>query len=238
MLLLSQKQRQMKTEVVKLSQIKANAANPRQIRDDKFEKLVNSILVFPKMLEIRPIVVDNTFVSLGGNMRYRVLVFIADMSIGDIVKRLSDSRDYNKKTEAERGNLLEYWEKWLNKPTAHIIKASELSEHEQREFIIKDNSSFGQWDYDMLANEWDAEDLDDWGIDVWQNNDESDENLPEELRGVDLTPNDLAKLKGDDKTLMNRIIITFPPDKQTELETMLGVKINKVVFNMNELQPQ
>ena len=163
----------MKTEVVKLSQIKTNAANPRQIRDDKFDKLVNSILVFPKMLAIRPIVVDNTFVSLGGNMRYRALTFIAGMSIEDITKRLSEIRDYNKKTEAEQSNLLEYWEKWLTKPTAYIIKASELSEHEQKEFIIKDNVGFGEWDYDMLANEWEAEDLDDWGVDVWQNNDNS-----------------------------------------------------------------
>lgn len=50
----------MKTETVHLSQIQVNGANPRIIKDDKFAKLINSILALPKMLELRPIVVDNT----------------------------------------------------------------------------------------------------------------------------------------------------------------------------------
>lgn len=159
----------MKTEIVKLSQIQTNSANPRHIKDDKFTKLVNSVLVFPKMLELRPIVVDDALVSLGGNMRYRALSFIAyDMSADDIRGRLCDVRDFNKKTEAEQDALIEYWERWKDNPTAPIIKANDLSEEEQRQFIIKDNVGYGEWDYEMLANEWDAEDLEDWGLDVWQ----------------------------------------------------------------------
>lgn len=158
----------MKTEIVKLSQIKINSANPRHIKDDKFAKLVNSILVFPKMLELRPIVVDDTLVSLGGNMRYRGLTFIAEMAIEELKARLCDIRDFQKKTEAEKDALIAYWERWQYKPSAPIIKASELSEDEQRQFIIKDNVGYGEWDMDMLANEWGAEDLEDWGLDVWQ----------------------------------------------------------------------
>lgn len=157
----------MKTEIVKLTQIAVNGANPRTITDDKFHKLVNSILVLPKMLELRPIVVDNTMVILGGNMRYRALTAIADMSEDDIADRLGGLRDFRKKTEAERKLLLEHWARWKNSPTAHVIKASELSDAEQREFIIKDNAGFGSWDMDALANEWDSQDLDDWGLDVW-----------------------------------------------------------------------
>lgn len=164
----------MKTEKVKLSQIKVNGANPRIIKDEKFAKLVNSILIFPKMLEIRPIVVDNTNVSLGGNMRYRGLTFIASLSIGEIKERLSGLREFEKKTTAEQNALFDFWEKWLDSPTSHIIKASDLSEEEQKAFIIKDNVGYGEWDHDMLANEWDAEDLDDWGLDVWQDNDGDD----------------------------------------------------------------
>lgn len=48
----------------------------------------------------------------------------------------------------------------------YIIKADELTEQQQKEFIIKDNVGFGEWDWDMLANEWDAEKLDNWGLDV------------------------------------------------------------------------
>ena len=47
-------------------------------------------------------------------------------------------------------------------------QASELTDAEQREFIIKDNVGFGEWDMDALANEWDNDDLVDWGVDVWQ----------------------------------------------------------------------
>ena len=159
----------MKTEIVNLSQIQVNGANPRIIKDDKFEKLICSILVLPKMLELRPIVVDNTFVALGGNMRYRALTAISDMDEAELKSRLSEARDFQKKTAAEQDNLIEYWQRWKDKPTAHIIKATELSEEEQREFIIKDNVGYGEWVVDVLANEWDAEELDDWGLDVWQN---------------------------------------------------------------------
>jgi DNA modification methylase len=47
-----------------------------------------------------------------------------------------------------------------------IIKVSDLTEDEQRQFIIKDNVSGGEWDWDMIANEWDVEQLDEWGLDV------------------------------------------------------------------------
>lgn len=47
-----------------------------------------------------------------------------------------------------------------------IIFADNLTEEQQKEFIIKDNSSFGEWDWDLLANEWDTEQLIDWGMDL------------------------------------------------------------------------
>jgi len=160
----------MKTEIVKLSQIQVNGANPRTISNEKFDKLINSILVLPKMLELRPIVVDDTFAALGGNMRRRALTAIESMSVDELAQRLSGLRDYQKKTEAEKQQLVEYWGKWKETPTAPVIKASELSEDERKEFIIKDNVGYGSWDMDMLANEWDSQDLDDWGLDVWQDN--------------------------------------------------------------------
>jgi len=49
---------------------------------------------------------------------------------------------------------------------APIIKASDLTEDQQRQFIIKDNAGFGVWDWDMIANEWDTDELEEWGIDV------------------------------------------------------------------------
>jgi len=56
---------------VKINILNQNANNPRIIKDNKFEKLVTSIKEFPQMLQIRPIVVDENNVVLGGNMRLR-----------------------------------------------------------------------------------------------------------------------------------------------------------------------
>lgn len=47
-----------------------------------------------------------------------------------------------------------------------IIVADSLTEEQQREFLIKDNTSGGEWDWEMLANEWDSEQLEDWGLHV------------------------------------------------------------------------
>ena len=180
----------MKTVIVKLSQIQVNGANPRTISNEKFEKLINSVLVLPKMLDIRHIVVDDTMTVLGGNMRYRALVAISEMTEEDIIARLDATRDYKKKTDAERGLLIAWWREWLKAPFVDIIRATNLSADEQREFIIKDNASFGSWDMDVLANEWDSQDLDDWGIDVWQDNSAGDNSKSDNSSPANASLND------------------------------------------------
>lgn len=243
----------MKTEQVKLSQVKINSDNPRTITKEKFNKLINSILVFPKMLELRPIVVDNKMSALGGNMRTTALREIAKMTIGDLSNRLLTISDFVEKKDGERKVLVDYWEKWLEKPTAIIINASELSAEERKQFMIKDNASFGQWDYDALANNWDNDKLGDWGLDVWNTNptafapmgaapsvsqptpavpDASEEDdptaafqdaLPPELQGVDISPDTLPKIQGSDETAMERIIITYTKERLPELLQLLGM---------------
>jgi hypothetical protein len=119
----------MNTEIVKISTVKLSPDNPRVIKGDKFKKLVQSIKDFPGMLELRPIVVDEDMVVLGGNMRLRACI-----------------------------------EAGLKEVT--VLRASMLTEEQKREFVIKDNSSFGEWNWDILANEWDINDLSSWGIDI------------------------------------------------------------------------
>ena len=114
---------------VKINTIKTNPKNPRLIKDDKFKKLVKSIQEFPQMLELRPIVVDENNIILGGNMRYKACI---------------------------EAGLKE----------VYILKAEDLTEEQKDEFIVKDNVGFGEWDWDILANEWDAEKLDEWGLNV------------------------------------------------------------------------
>jgi hypothetical protein len=50
--------------------------------------------------------------------------------------------------------------------TVPVMLADEWTEEQRREFIIKDNVGFGEWDWDQLANEWDADELSDWGLDL------------------------------------------------------------------------
>jgi len=119
----------MKTEKVNVKEVIPNKSNPRIIKDDKFKKLVQSIKDFPKMLEIRPIVVDENNIILGGNMRFKACI---------------------------EAGLKEVF----------IIKAIDLTEEQKHEFIVKDNVGFGEWDWDVLANEWDTEKLDDWGLNI------------------------------------------------------------------------
>lgn len=119
----------MNIQVVKIKDIKNNPNNPRIIKDDKFKKLVASIREFPKMLEIRPIVVNDDMIVLGGNMRLKAI-------------------------------------KELGLTEAPVIKISDLTDEQQRQFIIKDNAGFGEWDWNMLANEWDTDELEKWGLDL------------------------------------------------------------------------
>ena len=246
----------MKTEKLKLGQIALNERNPRTITDGKMQKLINSILVFPKMLSMRPVVIDETNVALGGNMRLKALQAISQMSDEDIAARLATLKDYNERTGGEQETLLSYWTDWLADPQVEVVQAATLSEREKKEFIIKDNVSFGQWDWTMLDNEWDTKDLGDWGMDVWTpaptewngNNGSGvsasggsassvDGVLPPELQGQDLTPDELPKLEGDNETANERVIIVYPADRAQELADLLGLEsIEKVVYSIDELQ--
>jgi hypothetical protein len=95
----------MKTEEIALSRVSENEANPREISQANFQKLVQSIIVFPRMLTLRPIVVDETFHALGGNMRLKALQHIVTMDEAlNICKRKGYVRWSDIKLDAE--NLL------------------------------------------------------------------------------------------------------------------------------------
>lgn len=154
----------MKTEEIALSRITENEENPRTITTEKFQKLVKSILVFPRMLTLRPIVVDETFKVLGGNMRLKALRHITTMQDDGILAKLEED---TRLTEAERNLAIAYWRLWQEKPTVTIVKADDLTEAQKREFIIKDNVGFGDWDTDALANQFSDQPLTDWAIPQW-----------------------------------------------------------------------
>jgi DNA modification methylase len=145
-----------------INKIKSNPNNPRVIKDDKFKKLVQSLKDLPEMAQVRPIVVNQDMIVLGGNMRLKAM--------------------------KEAG--------WKEAPVAIV----DWDEDKQRQFIIKDNVGFGEWDWDMLANEWDAESLGEWGLDVPQMNEteieaeEDDFDVPEGGIETDIVLGDLFEI--------------------------------------------
>lgn len=73
-----------------------------------------------------------------------------------------------------------------------IIKATELTEEQKQEFVIKDNSSFGEWDWDVLANEWDNTKLNEWGMDVWEANEDIDYSILDDDEGFETSVDDMS----------------------------------------------
>ncbi len=161
------------TKKVKLELIKLNPNNPRLIKDDKFKKLVQSIIDFPQMLEIRPIVVNTDMIILGGNMRYKAC---KEAGIKEIP----------------------------------VIIADNLTEEQQKEFLIKDNTSGGEWDWEVLANEWDSEQLEAWGLD---------------LVGFDLDSDDLGtdfSLPEGDKAPFQQMTFTLADEQAEQIKNAIA----------------
>ena len=153
-----------KTKVLPLSKIKANQQNPRIISESKLKKLINSLLVFPKMMSLRPITLDDDNYVLGGNMRLTALGRISQMTWEELQSLIESLPEFLELPDGGK-EVLEFWEQFLNKPQAEVQYASNMTESEKKQFIIKDNVSFGDWDYDELEN-WDAAQLEDWGVET------------------------------------------------------------------------
>ena len=168
----------MKSKKVKISEVKANPNNPRLIKDDKFKKLVKSIILFPHMMSLRPIVIDENFIALGGNMRDKSCVEIHNLG-REFAERVLEENDYNNERKEECLTFLSpLFEGYF--PEGWIRQESNFTEDQKNEFIIKDNVSGGEWDWDLLANEWDTDLLEEWGLDVKFPVVSEDEEEPEE----------------------------------------------------------
>ena len=165
----------MKIEKVPIKDIKMNPDNPRIIKDDKFKKLVKSIREFPEMLEVRPIVVDDDMVILGGNMRTKACI---------------------------EAGLKEVF----------IIKFSDLTDEKKKEFIVKDNVGYGEWDFEMLVEDYGRDLLIDWGLDI------IDKRIDDSSEGDDIVV---------DKSLQvlpkNEYIIIYAPQDSDEWDELKSI---------------
>ena len=160
--------------MMKVSKLKANPSNPRVIKDEKFKKLVKSLQEFPEMMEKRP------------------MVCVTDV----------DGRIYPLGGNMRLRAIQELGMKEI--PDAWVMMADDWTEDKRREFTIKDNVGFGEWNWDDLANEWDAELLQDWGLD---------------LPGFDLNPDEMGEefsLPDGDKEPFQQMTFTLA-DEQAEV---------------------
>jgi len=162
---------------VKISKVKGNPKNPRIIKNDKFNKLKNSIKTLPNYMKLRPVIVDEDMMVLGGNMRLKASIDLGKKEIWTDMFTQADCDEMNEiaiEEKRETKTYLEYCD----------------------DIIIKDNVSSGDWEWDMLANEWDSVQLAEWGLDVWENKDDVDYSEKNKEIDIDALDSDMTlKLK-------------------------------------------
>jgi len=155
-----------------ISQIKPNPENPRIIKDHKFKQLVESIKSFPQMLELRPIVIDENNVVLGGNMRLKACI---EAGLTDVP----------------------------------VVQAKDLTDLQKKEFIVKDNVGYGEWDWEDLANNWDVEQITDWGLDI---------------NGFEVNANELSdefSLPNGDKSPFQQMTFTLADEQAIQIKNAI-----------------
>ena len=161
---------------MKLSEITPNAKNPRLIKEERFKKLVRSLENLPDFTAIRAIILDEDKKIIGGNMRFRAMQHLkwkwAIVQVYD--------REYHAQTKA-------------------ALELGKSYEDVCREMVIRDNVAYGEHDFDILANEYDPLELDEWGLDVWTGE-------PEETEGL-TDPDDIPEVPEEAKTKLGDLYI-------------------------------
>ncbi len=134
---------------IKISEINQNPDNPRQIKEGKFKKLIASVKDHSFMLSLRPIVIDEDNIIIGGNQRYEACKALGWKEVEVTKYGKAEHLIEMEKQEQRGGKIIGY-------------------EEARMHFIFTDNISSGGWDFDSLANNYDAIFLQDKGLDVWQ----------------------------------------------------------------------
>ena len=173
-------------KTIKISQLQINKDNPRAITEYMLDKLIESILIFSDMMAYRNIVVSKEKLILGGNQRFLALKAISGMDFNEILDRLLSIDRYTDMHPDKQFEIQGYWEKWLSKPVTEVIIADDLTEAEQKEFIVRDNVRSGYDNTDILKEHFDINEIEGYTGNVDQNlfdfkdriNDKNIENNP------------------------------------------------------------
>lgn len=123
---------------MELSNIKVNPNNPRAIKDGKFNKLLESLREFPEMMKERP------------------MVLVTDTD-GKLMP-LGGNMRLRALKELKYTDISDDW----------VSIVDHWTEEQKREFVVKDNLSYGEWDWDLLTSEYDKDELIEWGMDLYE----------------------------------------------------------------------
>lgn len=202
----------MTTRTLPLSHLRENPDNPRTITDAQLNKLMRSLVFFPQMLRLRPIVASDDNTILGGNMRYRALSRLAAMDGSTLAAFIrGNAPEYF--TEADIVRTYDNWEHLTPDTDIEVAIADTLTPEQQDEFVIKDNLNYGDWDTEKLTGDFAPIRLMDWGLET----DPTAEND---------TPED----KPDDM----RVIITFNRKQTEDLAAHLHIEPRlRALFDFN-----
>lgn len=170
------------SEKLDIRTISVNPENPRTASEFMEGKLIESILVFPKMLEVRPIVVNGENTVLGGNLRLSMLKKILEMDGDEIEDYMFNQKKYRLMPNEGKEQLREYWKKFKEEPVVPVRRAEDFTDDEEHEFLIKDNLHYGEDDVDVLKHNFDRESISDFtGSVAWNLYDYDDKMNDKEL---------------------------------------------------------
>lgn len=170
------------SEKLDIRTLSVNPENPRTASEFMEGKLIESILVFPKMLEVRPIVVNGENIVLGGNMRLSMLKKIMEMEDDEIEDYMFNQKKFRLMPNEDKEQLREYWKKFKEEPVVPVRRAEDFTDDEEHEFLIKDNLHYGEDDVDVLKHNFDRESISDFtGSVAWNLYDYDDKMNDKEL---------------------------------------------------------
>ena len=173
----------MTTRAIKLADMHENPDNPRTITDEQLHKLMRSLVFFPSMLKLRPIIASADNTILGGNMRYRALSRLAAMDGSTLVAFIRDNAPETF-TEADIERTYDYWEHLTPESDIEVVTDETLTPDERDEFIIKDNLNYGDWDVDKLTGDFSPLQLMEWGLEQDPTRQDEPTDKPDDMRVI------------------------------------------------------
>ncbi len=142
-----------------------NPINPRSIGKDAKIRLQQSIMLFPKMLQYRDIIINEDNVVLAGNQRTTILQTIAQGKTLDWLSVLQENEKWVELSDQRKDEVLITWKRWTDNPLVEVSVAKNLTDDEEKELILKDNKEFGEYDFDALQRMYDDNNLINFGFD-------------------------------------------------------------------------